>query len=187
MNPQQVKQHVIEVSSELFYKNGYSGTSMNMIIQATAIQAKQLFELFESKEAICIAFLAQKNEKFLAEIDEFVSKRPVGYERIISVFDFLEILYDSNEFNGCWRVKTISDIPENDQLLKNSIQKHKGEFLNFLEKLIQENEPKLTAEETKTLSKQIYVLYEGAITESLSHNQKWPIATAKALFSRILN
>ncbi|WP_010181193.1 TetR/AcrR family transcriptional regulator [Aquimarina agarilytica] len=186
MNPHEIKQHIIEVSSELFYKNGYCGTSITEIIEKVSVEAPIFYDNFESKEAICVAFLEKKNEKFLRDIGEFLEGKSFGNHSVISVFDFLEILYDSHEFNGCWRIKTISDIPKNNLVLKSAIQKHKENFLLFLEELIATNKPDLTDKECKILSKQVYVLYEGAISESFLHNEKWPIATAKALCERIV-
>ncbi len=186
MNPLKTKQHILEVSSELFYKNGYSGTCLNQIIEKSKISAEELHENFESKEAICIAFLKQKNKKFLLDIEAFLNEKPFGNKRIISVFDFLESLYDSHEFGGCLRIKTIQDIPEENYMLLSSIKEHKGNFLKFIEALITVNKPELSDKDYKVLSKQLYIMYEGAISQSFLHKEKWPIATAKALFERVI-
>ncbi len=186
MDPLEIKQHILEISSKLFYKNGYSGTCVNQIIEKAEVTETDLHANFESKEAICIAFLAQKNEKFLLDLSNFLETKPLGNKRIISVFDFLESLYDSQEFGGCFRIKILSDIPEENYMLLSSIQKHKENFLNFLETLITVNKSDLIEGECKMLSKQLYIMFEGAISESFIHKKKWPIATAKALFERVI-
>ena len=180
-----MKQTIIETASKLFYQNGYNLTGINEIIREAGIAKATLYSHFKSKEDICIAYLEHRNTFFIEEIKAFVLKQKKGGAQLTALFDFLEIFYAQKEFNGCWCINTISEIPRDNNSIRNKIQEQKKEFLNFIHQLTNTNFPKKTAAEKEFLAKHIYVLYEGALAESHLHQDPWPIASAKEMCKQI--
>lgn len=181
-----IKQTIIETASKLFYEKGYNLTGINEIIREAGIAKATLYSHFKSKDDICIAYLGFRNDSFLKEIEAFCSKKKKGKDQLLALFDFLKAFYNNQDFNGCWCINTVSEIPKENVTIRKTIQDQKKEFLALIEKLAVNNFQDKSLEQNKKLAKRIYLLYEGAISESHIHQEVWPIQSAKELCELIL-
>ena len=182
----EIKKHIIKTASHLFYKNGYNLTGINEIIAESGIAKATLYNHFKSKEDICVAYIEFMNHTFLTDIEKFCRDQVKGADQLLAVFDFLALFFQDKDFNGCWCIKTVSEIPKENEKVKHVIQYQKEKFISLIKDLVVENE--LTSEELEAdkLSKQIYLLYESAVSESHLHQKDWPIHSAKELCSQII-
>ncbi len=183
----EIKNRIIETASFLFYKNGYNSTGINEIISETGIAKATLYNHFKSKEAICLAYLRFKNTTFIEDIEAYTTSKLKGKIQILAIFDFLELFFHNKDFNGCWCIKTVSEIPSDNEIIRNEIQSQKNSFIQLISKLVTNNLEKIRAEEINSLSRQIYLLYESAVSESHLHQADWPIKEAKKLCSQIIS
>lgn len=176
-----IKQHIIETASNLFYVNGYNATGINEIIAKSEIAKATLYHHFKSKEDICIAYLEQRHQKFLDSLKDFVGGQNKGRQQLVSIFDFLRNMYREGDFHGCWGIKTLGELPPKNKKILNVIQRQKKELLLFLGETVGDNIANISIAETEKISGGIYLLYEGAITESHLHKNDWPIHLAKSI------
>ncbi|MBL4648841.1 MAG: TetR/AcrR family transcriptional regulator [Aureispira sp.] len=181
-----VKQNIIETAAHLFYQKGYNLTGINEIIREAGIAKATLYNHFKSKDAICLAYLEYKNDAFIKGIAAFVKKKPQGEEQCIAIFDFLRLFFDDSNFNGCWCINTISEIPRENESIRKKIQAQKKDFMTFIQNVVARNLPSKTTKEQVLLTRHIYLLYEGAISESHLHQDSWPIDSAREFCKQIL-
>lgn len=172
---------IISTASDLFYKNGYNLTGINEIIEKSGIAKATLYNHFQSKEDLLIAYLDTKDVELLKNLKVYTDKKPKGNKRILAVLEFVLSFYGEDEFNGCWCIRSIAEIPKENLNIRSKIKSNKVKFHNFLKVLIKENKPQLANNKQKLLSDQLYLLYEGAITESHLLDSDWPIKTAISL------
>jgi AcrR family transcriptional regulator len=182
----EVKNRIIETASYLFYKNGYNSTGINEIISETGIAKATLYNHFKSKEDICLAYLQYKNTTFIKDIEAFTTSKLKGKNQILAIFDFLELFFKDKDFNGCWCIKTVSEIPNDNEIIRNEIQAQKNNFIQLISKLVTNNLDNIKVAEIDSLSRQIYLLYESAVGESHLHQAVWPIKETKNLCSKII-
>ena len=182
-----VKQHIIETASSLFYRNGYNSTGINEIISTSGIAKATLYNHFKSKEDICLAYLQFKNTAFLKDIEAYSTAKPKGKPQILAIFDFLQLFFKDKEFNGCWCINTVSEIPKENRSIRKEIQIQKNLFIQFITVLITNNLEGLSEKEISSLARQIYLLYESAVAESHLHQAEWPIEETKNLCSQIID
>ncbi len=182
----EIKNKIIETASFLFYKNGYNSTGINEIISEAGIAKATLYNHFKSKEDICLAYLQFKNINFIQDIENFTTSKPKGKDQILAIFEFLEIFFQDKDFNGCWCIKTVSEIPKDNEIIRNEIQSQKNSFIALIVKLITNNLEKIKEDQVNSLARQIYLLYEGAVGESHLHQENWPITESKNLCSQII-
>ncbi len=182
----EIKNKIIETASFLFYKNGYNSTGINEIISEAGIAKATLYNHFKSKEDICLAYLQFKNINFIQDIENFTTSKPKGKDQVLAIFDFLEMFFQDKDFNGCWCIKTVSEIPKDNEIIRNEIQSQKNSFIALIVKLITNNLENIKEEQINSLARQIYLLYEGAVGESHLHQENWPITESKNLCSQII-
>ncbi len=177
-----VRKTIIETAARLFYQNGYNLTGINEIIREAGIAKATLYSHFRSKDDICLAYLQYKNEVFLNDIGEFVEKAPRGKGKLLALFDFLSAFFNDRDFNGCWCLNTVSEIPKEKSQIRKEIQKQKKELIQFIEQIIEKNIKNPKAH----LSRQVYLLYESAVSESHLHQDEWPILSARETCEQLL-
>ncbi len=181
-----MRQHIIQNASDLFYNKGYNLTGINEIINEAGIAKAMLYNYFKSKEDICVAYLQHKNNAFLKDIETFCNSKNHGIDRLTAIFEFLELFFSNQDFNGCWCIRTISEIPKDNKKIRNEIHLQKNDFILFIETLIKENTKQHVPEKISSLAKKYYLLYETAVSESYLHQEKWPIAFAKSMSLQLI-
>lgn len=186
MKHSEVKNRIIETASFLFYKNGYNSTGINEIISESGIAKATLYNHFKSKEDICVAYLQFKNTTFLNDIEAYSKSRLKGKSQILAIFDFLQQFFRDKDFNGCWCIKTVSEIPRDNEKIRNEIQTQKNLFIHLITELVVNNLENIEENKINSIARQIYLLYESAVGESHLHQEDWPIRETKNLCSQII-
>ena len=126
MKKSDLKERIIETASKLFYRNGYNSTGINEIIHESGIAKATLYNHFKSKEELCLSYLKFMNINFLEGIKEYCYSKPDDKLRILSIFDYLDMFFKDKTFNGCWCIKTLSELPKNDKKIRKEIQSQKN-------------------------------------------------------------
>lgn len=182
-----VKSTIVETASRLFYANGYNLTGINEIIKEAGIAKATLYSHFRSKEEICVAYLEHRHEAFMDAIESYCQNKKQGKARVLGIFDFLKAFFDGEEFNGCWCLNTISELPKDNEIVRTVIQKHKRDFLEWVDVIVKDSVSDALTSQNTTLAKQIYLLYEGAVSESHLQRKSWPINSAKQMCEILIN
>lgn len=182
----EIKQNIIETASFLFYKNGYNSTGINEIIAESGIAKATLYNHFKSKEDICLAYLQFKNTTFLTDLKEYCSSLPKGTPQLLGIFEFLENFFVDDDFNGCWCIKTVSEIPKENEKIRAEIKRQKELFIQLITNLVESNKADYSTSKTNLVARQIYLLYESAVAESHLHQAKWPIEETKNICIELL-
>lgn len=183
---QDTRNNIIQTASTLFYKKGYNLTGINEIIEEAGIAKATLYSHFKSKEDLCLAYLDARDADLLEKINIFCNSKTKGNKRLIAVLEFLVPFFNSNDFNGCWCIRTVAEVPKDNKRIKVKIKANKNLFLNFVKKMVKENKPKLTKKQQEKLAARIYLMYESAVSESHLQEDAWPIHENIELLRSIL-
>lgn len=177
---------ILQTASDLFYKKGYNLTGINEIIATAGIAKATLYHHFKSKEALCVAYLDSRDENLIQAIKDHCKTKKLGNNQLLGILDFLAKFYESGKFNGCWCLRTFAEVSQDDQEITNQIHKGKNRLLELITQLVIENKPTLTTAKQQKLGRQIYLLYEGAVSESHLQGDDWPIKENKNILKQIL-
>lgn len=187
MQKSNIKEHIINIAGALFYENGYNATGINEVISKSKIAKATLYHHFKSKEALCIAYLEMRHERFMEALRNYIIPQPIGEKQLVAIFDFLRDLFRAGNFYGCWGQKILGELGPSDKKIHQVIQKQKKELLLFLGEIVGENIANVSKAETEKISGGLYLLYESAITESHLHQSDWPIHLAKSIAPSIFS
>jgi len=186
MKRAELREHIIKVASELFYANGYNTTGINEIIAKADIAKATLYSHFKSKDDLCVSYLQYMNTIFMDGLQNHINSKKEVKLQLLGIFDHLRTYYFDADFNGCWSINCMAETGSNNYKIQEEIKLQKNNLLAYLREVIQKNLPQNTNAETEKLSNAIYLLYEGAITESNLHNNDWPIFSARSTASQLL-
>ncbi|MDY8135518.1 TetR/AcrR family transcriptional regulator [Aquimarina sp. 2201CG5-10] len=185
MESKSIREKIIDVASDFFYKKGYNKTKISEITKEAGITKETLCKYFKTKEDICISYLRFRNEKFSKEVLSYVEQADEGKSKILAIFNYLELFYQMENFDGCWAIKIFSEVSFDQEHIRNEIALQKRGMIGFIEFLIQENIN--IDKDSKVLARNIYLLLETAVVQSNVLKEEWPITNAKAMCEKLLN
>ncbi len=186
MSKRDTRRDIVETASRLFYKKGYNLTGINEIIAEAGIAKATLYSHFRSKDDICIAYLQYKDHIFAEKIEDFCKNKEKGDQQILGLFDFLSEFYEDVDFTGCWCIRTVSELPQENEKIRAEIQDQKKGLIKIIEQLLVNNKQGYSEAQVQLIAKQIYLLYESAVAESYLHQEKWPIESARSICQKLL-
>ncbi len=178
-----VRQRILDTASQLFYRQGYNRTGIDQIIAEAQVAKASLYSHFRTKDELCLAYLQKTNDEWLSRLTAYLEDLPKGEAKILGIFDCIRTAYEQENFRGCWCVNTLAEVSDSQKLIQEEIRKQKVALTQFLRTLLEDN---FSREISHARVHQLYLLYEGAISESFLHQADWPIEAAKGLTQELV-
>lgn len=170
------KQRIIETTLVLFANQGYNSTGINQIISEANVAKASFYQHFKSKEDLCVAFLNARHEYWFDQLNSFISDKSDMKSKVISSFDFLIHMNAKEQFRGCSFLNILSEIPNNNLKILNSIQQHKKDLRVFFSSLIG----------NESISDHVYMLFESCIVESQVFKSNLIIEKTKTFVNNLI-
>jgi AcrR family transcriptional regulator len=171
------KERIMQAATRLFHLQGYQATGINQVIAEADVARASLYQHYESKEKLCVAYLNRRHDHWFAGLKAFTEKEKDPKQKILAAFDFLYSMNKKEKYRGCAFLNILSEVTDKDKELMSIIQNHKNEVREYLGGM-------MTAD--KALKNHIYLLFESAIMESKLFKNQWPVNEAKKIVTRLL-
>ena len=170
---------IVKTAARLFYKQGYSNTGINQIIEEAGVAKSTLYQRFRSKEDLLLTYLDETGAATITALSNAASSATTPKEKLLAIFDYLEEMTTQPEFYGCHFLNIVYEMPEGEERARQQIKKQKDHvrtlFTQILKPIHQEQ-----------LADQIYTLFEGALIGHKIHHDTWPILSAKNTINKLL-
>ncbi|MFR0355440.1 TetR/AcrR family transcriptional regulator [Streptomyces sediminimaris] len=151
------REQALDAAEELFYGRGVQSVGMDDIRGASGVSLKRLYQLFPAKEQLVEAYLERRDERWRARLADFVRRREDPEERILAVFDWLELWFGENGFRGCAWINSYGELGATSERVTAQVRAHKRAFRDCLARLVAD------AGLSAALSGQLFLLAEGAM------------------------
>lgn len=184
------RQHIIEKTAPIFNQQGYIGSSLTDLCQASGLSKGAIYGHFQNKEELALeAFnynLRRLSQAIMKRVD--AEKQPSNKLRAILRF-YQDYHHFAIPFGGCpilnLGVDAQGQHPQFLARVVQVIQKLEAHIRGLIIDAVQAGEFKPNLDEAK-LSRQIFSLLEGAIFMSLSLNDSQYLLDATDLAQNIL-
>lgn len=155
------RQILIDTALELFYRNGINSIGINEILKSSGVAKRTLYTDFDSKEALILAALHQRHERFMDWLESKLSDSDSDTDVIQNLFNALVSWFDNQEpalgdFRGCFFINTSAEFSDTDSEISRFCNQHKQQVRRVIQKHLHSKDP--------LLLESICVLKEGAIT-----------------------
>lgn len=144
----------------LFYRDGFRAVGIDLIIAEAGVAKMTLYNHFTSKEELIVALLEKRDRELRASLVaavEAAGKSPT--KRLLAVFDWLEVWFGSDDFNGCVFIRALSEYPEASHAIHRTAWNHKVAVKQMLAQLCAE----AGARSPGGLAEALSLLIDGAI------------------------
>ncbi|HEU4899515.1 MAG TPA: ScbR family autoregulator-binding transcription factor [Actinomycetota bacterium] len=102
----ETRRRILEVAAEAFAERGYAGTSLNDVLKASGVTKGGFYFHFPSKEALALATLRQKQEKWTGVVMAAVLRHPRAVDQLHAMVEALCDLHEQDR--SCRAISRLS-------------------------------------------------------------------------------
>jgi len=156
---------VLTKAMNLFWKQGYSATSVQDLVNHLGINRASIYDTFGDKDKLfkkSFQFYRNQSREGLIQFFDDNSNVKVGFTQLFE--NAIQEAINDKERKGCFVVNTITELVPNDESLNEVLEINKQDFINiFFEYLKKgkENGQLKTNQDLKSLATLFYTLYNG--------------------------
>jgi AcrR family transcriptional regulator len=152
---------LIDTALQLFYEKGINCVGINEILSVSGIAKKTLYNHFTSKEALVLATLQQRNDKFIIWLDSRLKEANTDIEVVNQLFNglsawFTNSVIELGNFRGCFFINTSAEFSNPNSDISQYCRVHKQQVRQLISQYLSSSNPELLDT--------ICILKEGAIT-----------------------
>ncbi len=177
------RDHLMATAWRLFYRDGLRVVGIDTILAEAGVAKMTLYNHFASKEELIIAILEKRDCEFRESIVAKVGTAgsdPV--ERLLSVFDWLESWFGTENFKGCVFIRALSEYPEPTHPIHKTAWRHKEAIQATLADLC----AAVGAKDPTALANTLSLLIDGAIVAAHATQTTTPARSARATAASLL-
>lgn len=156
-----MKQQIAANLELAFSQYGFAEPNVDKLKTACNVSLRTLYKHYPSKEAMVVAALAYRHQRYLTYLDSALSAN--GEQALFDIFQRLEIWMAENSPHGCLSMNAVAAFPDN-ELINKAVKEHKEEVRQFLAEKSQRSD----------LIDPLFLLHEGI-------SSAWPILGAQAV------
>jgi TetR/AcrR family transcriptional repressor of nem operon len=159
------KDEVLERAMLLFWKQGYSATSMQDLVTHLGINRASMYDTFGGKKELFKKALEHYRKTNTTGLQKFFNSHPNVKQGMEELFQkaINETLNDQDR-KGCFVVNTTTELLPGDEILTKELSKHRDFLLSLYESYLekgQNNGQIKTDKDIKALANLFFLLYNG--------------------------
>lgn len=166
MKKEKVRDRIIRVASELFYKQGFNSTGINQIIAEADIAIGSLYNHFTSKNDLLQAYLIKEELDWFEGLEKSIGHVSDPKEKISAIIDYRKKLQQSSKFAGCHFIKIVSEIGDGNSTVSGFAKSHKEKQKIVINDIVKEYSELHQVSDPDLITENIFLLIEGAVVTS---------------------
>ena len=186
MKKEKVRERIIRVASDLFYKQGYNSTGINQIIAEADIAIGSLYNHFSSKNDLLQAYLIKEELSWFEGYENSTSNISEPREKLLALIDYRKKLQQTSKFAGCHFIKIVSEIGEGNPSVSGFVRQHKEKQKDLIKTLVTEYGAQGKLSDIDFVTENIFLLIEGAVVTSTINKQNDSFDQVKKIVQGLL-
>ncbi len=181
---QNKRAELIRKALDIFYRNGFHATGMDLVAQQTGVSKTSIYKHFRTKEELILATLRLRDENFrnwLFRRMQELSATPEG--QLLALFDALGEWFAQSTFRGCMFIKASAEYQDREHPINVQAMEHKRLLLEHFAGLAMQ----AGFDEPRAIAAQILILKEGAIVLAAMSHSSATAQDAKHAAERLLS
>jgi len=180
-----LKNHILDVASDLFYKKGIKSTGVDAIVKSSEIAKMSFYKYFPSKNDLIKEYLKKDCDVLELRLRAELQKKNKCIERVFTIFNYFVELSSVKDYRG---IAFINVFIETSMDLK-FVKDQSIEFNDTLIKLFYEQmDSDFSENDSKKMADQFTQLLIGSIIQAQMKNNCDPVllamSTAKELIEK---
>ena len=155
---------IIAQAFDVFYREGFHAAAVDKLLEGSGISKRTLYKYFATKEDLVRATIDFYHQRMILKLSDFAesskARNPVG--KILALYDFLHHMIQSGHRMGCYALNAKLEYQDKDQTIESACSAYQLELQDYLRELCE----KAGLSQAQTLSRQLLLIFHGAIVNS---------------------
>jgi len=184
------RERILDVASELFYKQGYRATGINEVIEQSGVAKATFYKHFPAKDDLCLAYLEKRSITEKQSFQQQVAAKRTPKARFMAIIEAIQPWLEATELRGCEYLNTVAEVPDPQDPLRKKGSNHYEWLRNLIKQLSEElieSDPGRYKQTAKQLSDDYMVILVGAIALTEVYHDTWPIKHAIKMVKNLID
>ncbi|KQV47094.1 TetR family transcriptional regulator [Pelomonas sp. Root1217] len=160
---QNVRERLLGVASELFYKNGVRAVGIDLVIERAGVAKSSLYRHFRTKDDLIVAFLEREDVDFWATWDRVAAENAGdAMAELDAQMHWIGERLGRANYRGCPQINVAAEFAEQDHPARGVARAHMRALRSRLTTIAQ----RLNAREPTALAAQLALLVNGAFVSA---------------------
>ncbi|MFT4043065.1 MAG: helix-turn-helix domain-containing protein, partial [Gordonia sp. (in: high G+C Gram-positive bacteria)] len=151
---------ILDAAETLFYDRGFHAVGVDEIRAAAGVTLKRIYAHFPTKQALAVAMLDRRDERWRDSVESHVSRSHTRTQRLAALFEWLGEWFAQPEFRGCAWINAHGEMAAASPAILAAVRTHKR---RFREQIIR------WCDGDESLADSVYLLAEGAMVTAGIH------------------
>lgn len=168
-------EQLLDTAEELFYERGFQSVGMAALKTASGLPLKRIYAMFSGKDAIAVAMLDRRDERWISSLTRRVDRETDPVDRVLAVFDWLADWLAHEGHRGCAWINAFGELGGTSPDVADAVRRHKNRLRDYVEELVH------VAEAPQAVADAVFLLVEGSmVTAGISGD---PVAATQAKYA----
>ncbi|MXN76231.1 TetR family transcriptional regulator [Burkholderia sp. 4701] len=184
------RDRLIDAAEALIYSGGIHATGVDAIVKRSGAARKSFYSHFESKEALVVAALERRDERWMRWfVDATLARGKTPRTQLLGMFDVLRDWFQQPDFHGCAFLNTSGEIADADDPVRIVARAHKARLLAFVRERLDAlaDDAGVERRALARVARQWLVLIDGAIGVALVSGDATAARDARATAELLLD
>jgi AcrR family transcriptional regulator len=183
--PSATRQRLIEAAIKRFYRDGFRNVGIDQILTDVGISKTAFYKHFECKDDLMLAALEMQNVWLQNTFRDMIRERggDSAVAQLRAVFDVIETIIESDEFQGCIFVNAAMEFPLRHEPAHVAAANNK----RAIEEIICQIADQAGAPDQRALAAELCLIMEGAyVTRQVTGNRN-TVDIARRVAARVIS
>jgi AcrR family transcriptional regulator len=136
-SPSGARDRILDAAYDLFSQNGIRGVGIDAIVARSGVARMTLYRHFSSKQALALAYLEQREQRWTQEwLEQEVMRRSDDpAERLLAIFDVFDEWFRRADFEGCAFINVMLEGEGEDDPVQQACTGYLSNIRSFLKRL----------------------------------------------------
>jgi AcrR family transcriptional regulator len=155
------RERILDTAYDLFSRHGIRAVGVDRIIATSGVAKMSLYRHFQSKEALVLAFLQEREKRWTMEwLHAEASRRADdGTGRLLAIFDVFDEWFRKADFEGCSFINVLLEFGELEHPLRRATTTH----LATIRGLVRDFAEDAGVADPEAVAAQWHILMKGSI------------------------
>ncbi|AOI72238.1 TetR/AcrR family transcriptional regulator [Burkholderia ubonensis] len=184
------RDRLLDAAEALIYSGGIHATGVDAIVKRSGAARKSFYSHFESKEALVVAALERRDERWMRWfVDATLARGKTPRTQLLGMFDVLRDWFLQSDFHGCAFLNASGEIADADDPVRIVARAHKARLLAFVRERLDAlaDDVGIERRTLARVARQWLVLIDGAIGVALVSGDATAARDARATAELLLD
>jgi AcrR family transcriptional regulator len=156
------RHRILDAAYELFSKRGIRAVGTEEVLARAGVAKSTLYRHFPSKEALVMAFLQCREQRWTREavLAEATRRGSTPRERLLAIFDVFDQWFHRDDFEGCSFIKVLLEMGDD---LASPLARASAAHLEYIRSVVRTLAEEAGVQDSETFAHSWHILMKGSI------------------------